>query len=871
MSLLDPGQIIKKIYDDATASISVTIQNPGGLVFGYVDNEVAEPTDTGAKMMAVRNDSGTPLASDGRFIPLTTDATGSLRVSATIAEEAIGEEGQPNPSKAKLVAGSDGTNLQVLKTDTNGVLSVDSTGSTVALDSATINAITAASPDVSLLAKDATLVTLSDKVPADLTVSSNKLLVDGSGVTQPVSADSLPLPTGAATETSLAAVKAAVEIIDNAISGNEMQVDVKTLEGVIDSNNSYSGTLDPGAIFTGNWTEIKDYNSINLGVHSDANSATDGLRIRYSADGVSVHHEHVWTFSASSNGVGYQLAAEFRYFSVQYTNGASPANLVIVANLKPTSLSPSSYRASRPFTSESQVILTKGIISGVTTAGGGGFVDVKVNPSGALAVQAEVTSSTLPTGASTEAKQDTANLHLFSIDSKLPNLSASFGALLVDGSNVTQPVSATALDIRDLDFATDKVDATGSTVALDAATLAALENVTIDTAGLATDAKQDTGNASLASIDGKLPSDLTVSSTRLLVDGSGVTQPVSATDLDVRDLAFATDKVDVTGSTVALDGPTLAALENINVTVDPSGLASETTVASIDGKLPSGLTVSTDKLLVDGSGVTQPVSATDLDIRDLSFSTDKVDVSGSVVALDAASLAALEDITVVVSNEVEISNDASNPLPVSGTVALDAATLAALENINVTVDPSGLASEATLSSLNGKVTAVDTGNVTVVSSALPSGAATETTLGAIKTAVELLDDAVSGSELQVDVVASLPAGSNTIGKVDVNSLSVVDLLDANILDTSSTNIPGSVSAALTVVSSLASNVKKMQILDTTGAFIGLYVADALALVIGPGSDQTIEHSIASGSTIKLKRLDGTAAIDSGIVAINFLG
>lgn len=61
-------------------------------------------------------------------------------------------------------------------------------------------------------------------------------------------------------------------------------------------------------------------------------------------------------------------------------------------------------------------------------------------------------------------------------------------------------------------------------------------------------------------------------------------------DLDIRDLAFATDKVDVTGSEVSLDAASLAALENITV------------------------------------------SATDLDIRDLTFATDSVDVSGSSVS-----------------------------------------------------------------------------------------------------------------------------------------------------------------------------------------------------------------------------------------------
>ena len=43
----------------------------------------------------------------------------------------------------------------------------------------------------------------------------------------------------------------------------------------------------------------------------------------------------------------------------------------------------------------------------------------------------------------------------------------------------------------------------------------------------------------------------------------------------------------------------------------------------------------------------------------------------------------------------------------------------------------------------------------------------------IKTAVEILDNAISGNEMQVDVVASLPAGANTIGGVIIAAGSVV--------------------------------------------------------------------------------------------------
>ena len=92
--------------------------------------------------------------------------------------------------------------------------------------------------------------------------------------------------------------------------------------------------------------------------------------------------------------------------------------------------------------------------------------------------------------------------------------------------------------------------------------------------------------------------DATVTSRQLTVNADGsVNANVSATNLDIRDLTFAADKVDVSGSSVTVSG-------SVSVT------------------------------------------ATDLDIRNLVFATDKVDASGSVVALDAPTLAALESITV---------------------------------------------------------------------------------------------------------------------------------------------------------------------------------------------------------------------------------
>ena len=63
--------------------------------------------------------------------------------------------------------------------------------------------------------------------------AGNALLVDASATTQPVSAASLPLPSGAATSanqstanTALAAIQVAVEALDNTVAGSELQVDI---------------------------------------------------------------------------------------------------------------------------------------------------------------------------------------------------------------------------------------------------------------------------------------------------------------------------------------------------------------------------------------------------------------------------------------------------------------------------------------------------------------------------------------------------------------------------------------------------------------------------------------------------------------------
>lgn len=110
------------------------------------------------------------------------------------------------------------------------------------------------------------------------------------------------------------------------------------------------------------------------------------------------------------------------------------------------------------------------------------------------------------------------------------------------------------------------------------------QQLILDTSALA---ESDNVGAYLRSADGTLLTHTDVGGKKSLDVNVANSVTVTATDLDIRNLAFATDKVDASGSVVALDAPTLAALENITV------------------------------------------SATDFDIRNLDYSQDNVAIKGS--------------------------------------------------------------------------------------------------------------------------------------------------------------------------------------------------------------------------------------------------
>jgi len=157
--------------------------------------------------------------------------------------------------------------------------------------------------------------------------------------------------------------------------------------------------------------------------------------------------------------------------------------------------------------------------------------------------------------------------------------------------------------------------------------------------------------------------------------------------------------------------------------------------------------------------------------------------------------------------------------------------------------------------------------------------ATETTVNAIKTAVEIIDNAIAGAEMQVDVITlpALPAGSNNIGDVDVlslpalpagsNNIGDVDVLTLPALPTGAntigsvgvTNLPttvdtnaGAAGASTPRVAVAATNIAY----TAKGKIVGSSLTASYATLLNPTTDMRMVYIFNTCNQTILVSLDG---------------
>lgn len=220
---------------------------------------------------------------------------------------------------------------------------------------------------------------------------------------------------------------------------------------------------------------------------------------------------------------------------------------------------------------------------------------------------------------------------------------------------------------------------------------------------------------------------------------------------------------------------------------------------------------------------------------------------GATVAADEIAGALHQRVKITVGADGTNDGDVAsgNPLPVTDSANEALLTTIDADTSSIATDTGTIAGDTT--SIDGKITACNTGAVTVAASALPTGAATaakqDTLIGHVDGVEALLTTidgdtsglagCVSGTELQVDVVGSLPAGTNAIGKLAANS--GVDIGD---VDVTSTVLP--------TVTSIGNGAKDV---TTAGSAVALAGSTACKKVFISSKDTNTGKIFIGGSDV----------------------
>ena len=562
-------------------------------------------------------------------------------------------------------------------------------------------------------ATEITLGALNTKVVT--TVDGIK--VDGSAVTQPVSIATVPLPTGAATEATLSAINTKTPTLGQKAMVGSIPVVIASDQSAFATTNSnldvLLSTRATEATLSTRATEatLSAINNKTRAFDLDSGAGAEnvqGVNLRFAANGGSVQA------GTSANPIRVDPIG----ITIQPVNGTVTANIGTTNGLALESTQ-SAMSAKLPATLGQKTSANSFPVVLASDQSG-----LAVSQSGTWNINNITGAISLPTGAATSTLQSTINTTL---GTSLPRrLQDGAGNNVTSQANGGQRALDVGINIGGVQVDPRSIRALTSGGDSVTAVQGGVWNVGLTgavplPAGAATEAKQDTGNTTLSNINNKIrtfdgdtgaPAELMQGVLlRRSAPGGSVEAGTSINPL----------RVDVTGATTqpvsvsALPLPTGAA----------TAAKQDTNTAAINA-----VTSQLDVLL------STRASESTLNTLNSKFSSLGQKTMGNSVP-------------------VVLSSDQS-AIPISGTVTASIADVAteAKQDAQIVI----------LSAIDSKLGSVDTDNVTVVSSALPTGAATSANQTSGNALLTTIDSSIS----------SLSAKFNSLGqKVMAGSVPVV--------------------------------------------------------------------------------------------------
>lgn len=540
----------------------------------------------------------------------------------------------------------------------------------------------------------------------------------------PVSATALPLPAGAATSAKQDAAKAVLDTIYSAVDGVEalltsisnntdtLEVSIGNVDVNTDELESRIGDLTATPVATSLLGRVKDMQTKLASIDGkDFASQTTLAAAKTVLDNI---------LSAVDNLEGYTdgIEAKLDILHADLATGATVdvtdrvgrllGHVTVDGSALPTG---ASTAAKQDLTNTKLDTLHADLAGGISVSVSS---EVEVKNDSGNPVPVTVATMPLPAGAATSAKQDTGNTSLSNIDGKTPALGqgamAASTPVVIASNQSAVPVSG---PLTDAQLRTLPVPVSNASLPLPT--------------GAATSAAQVTGNASLASIDSKLANPLPV------------TGPL--TDAQLRAAA-------VPVSNASLPLPAGASTAAAQATAGAS-------LSSIDGKTPAlgqAAMAASQPVVIASNQSAVPVSGP---LTDTQLRATSVPVSGPLTD------AQLRAVAVPVSN-------ASLPLPAG------AATSAKQPTLGTAGTPSAdvISVQGIAGGTAQLVSSIDGGLVTVGTTTDAEAAGNGSLVALLKRLRTLLSAglpaALGGAGgLKSELVAALPAGTNTVGSVSL--------------------------------------------------------------------------------------------------------
>jgi hypothetical protein len=197
-----------------------------------------------------------------------------------------------------------------------------------------------------------------------------------------------------------------ISIVDQS-SGTPVEIDDSgqmhvVLKGMVCPECSTTTPLTGGATFTGTAVDILNYSIITVSVYTNVASATDGLKLEQSMDGVNWDWTDVYTIGAGKAKT-FSVQPCAKYLRVRFVNGASAqSSFRLTTILKKNNSLPSSHRILDSIANDDDAQLVKAVLTGENPANT--FVNFQATTQGNFKISLEELESGISVNSNSQLK-----------------------------------------------------------------------------------------------------------------------------------------------------------------------------------------------------------------------------------------------------------------------------------------------------------------------------------------------------------------------------------------------------------------------------------------------------------------------------------